>query len=65
MQLSAAMCCRKYLTLYSRLSKEAQMRKQCAWVIKPKCHMFQEMVEFQSFELGNPRVSGSTRMRIL
>ena len=51
----AAMCCRKYLTLYSRLSKEAQLHNKCAWVIKPKFHMFQEMVEFQSFELGNPK----------
>ena len=41
--------------IYVELSDEAEMEGTNTWRIKPKLHMVQEMLEFQSKELGNPR----------
>ena len=40
--------------IYVELS-DADMEGTNTWRIKPKLHMVQEMLEFQSKELGNPR----------
>ena len=40
---------------YSKLEQEAKAKNLVAWKIKPKLHMMQELLEYQSFELGNPR----------
>ena len=48
---------RKFCVLYSSLSKEAQRDdKPLSWRAKPKLHLAQEMGEFQSHEVGNPRL---------
>lgn len=48
---------RKFLVLYESLNKEAQKKGDFnAWRMKPKMHLVQEMGEFQSQELGNPRL---------
>ncbi len=41
--------------IYVKLTDEANMEGSNTWRIKPKLHMVQEMLEFQSKELGNPR----------
>jgi hypothetical protein len=45
---------------FAWLSKEAMAdpqpgAAQARWRMKPKFHMLQELLEFQSFSLGNPR----------
>ena len=47
--------CQVVCSEYSWLNQEAWLHSKNAWRIKPKFHMFQEMCQFQSFELGNPR----------
>ena len=47
--------CRKFCILYSSLSKEAvQNGSEYLWRQKPKLHLFQELAEYQTFELGHP-----------
>ena len=40
---------------YSKLEQGAKANNIVAWKIQPKLHMMQELLEYQSFELGNPR----------
>ena len=40
---------------YTKLEDEAKRANKMAWRTKPKLHMMQELLEYQSFELGNPR----------
>ena len=51
----AADTCRRMLVLYGALNAEAAPNSG-HWRLKPKCHMVQEMIEYQSFFLGNPRL---------
>ena len=44
--------CRRFCVLYQSLQSQAIFP---LWHFKPKIHMMQEMVEFQSEEHGNPR----------
>ena len=44
---------RKFLLLYGALLKATD--NDMEWKIKPKFHLMQELGEFMSFELGNPR----------
>ena len=43
---------------YTKLEDEAKRANKMAWRTKPKLHMMQELLEYQSFELGNPRGFG-------
>jgi hypothetical protein len=45
----------KVCVLYTKLHHEAARDNINAWHIKPKIHMMQELLEYQSEELGNPR----------
>jgi len=47
--------CQTVCEEYSWLNKEAAALGKNVWRVKPKFHMFQEMSQFQSVELGNPR----------
>ncbi len=49
---AAADCCRKCCLYYGALSQEIGAT---GWRCKPKMHMWQEMAEFQTVSLGNPR----------
>ena len=49
----AAASCRKFCLLYAALNKEAKDDR--FWRIKPQMHLFQELAEFQTESLGNPR----------
>jgi len=40
---------------FSKLEAEARRDGKLAWKVKPKLHMMQELLEYQSHELGNPR----------
>eukprot|EP00969_Alexandrium_andersonii_P315395 13934239-Alexandrium_andersonii.AAC.1 len=52
----ASTATRKFCLMYGALSTEArQAGHDEAWVIKPKMHMLQEMVEYQT-QHGNPRM---------
>lgn len=44
---------RKFLILYSGISSTTS--DELLWRVKPKFHLFSEMGEYQSAELGNPR----------
>ena len=46
--------CMHFCELYGALEREAERNQQIAWKAKPKMHMFQELAEYQSFEIGNP-----------
>ena len=47
--------CRRFCILYAALSKAArQQGDQHSWKQKPKLHLFQELSEYQTFELGHP-----------
>ena len=47
--------CRQFCILYESLAKEAVRSGQpMLWRQKPKLHMFQELAEYQAFELGHP-----------
>ena len=48
----ASEACRRYCLLYSALSEHSVDKKY--WKMKPKLHMFQELVEFQTYDLGHP-----------
>ena len=53
---AAASACRKVCVLYGALHDEAISRgKPNLWDLKPKVHLLQELVEYQSIEHGNPR----------
>ena len=47
----AASSCRKFCVLYVSLNKTFGPE---LWRVKPKLHLFQEMAEYLSFDLGNP-----------
>ena len=49
---AAAEACRRYCLLYSALSEQASDERY--WRKKPKMHMFQELAEFQAYDLGHP-----------
>ena len=40
--------------LYAALSREASANDDRYWRMKPKLHMFQELAEFQTADLGQP-----------
>ena len=63
---AAAQSCRRMLILYSALCEEAggNERPKGMWRIKPKAHMVCEMLEYQSFYLGNPRFFGAIKTKI-
>ena len=42
-------------TCYEALEKEAENGGGVSWRIKPKLHMMQEMHEYQSYVVGNPK----------
>ena len=46
--------CRRYCVLYGSLNDDAHSRNSNLWPIKPKMHMFQELGEFLTEEVGNP-----------
>ena len=53
---AAGAVCRKVCVLYTALHEEmVASGKPLLWDLKPKVHLLQELVEFQAFELGNPR----------
>jgi hypothetical protein len=54
-QPDAAMTCQLFLELYKSLHLEARQKKVKMWAIKPKFHLFQELVQYQALEHGNPR----------
>ena len=45
---------RRYCVLYSALGREAAKTDDRFWKSKPKLHMFQELVEYQTLDLGHP-----------
>eukprot|EP00969_Alexandrium_andersonii_P326929 14446959-Alexandrium_andersonii.AAC.1 len=52
----AAKACQRFLLLFSSLAREASaagMEKH--WAVKPKFHLFAEMAQYQTVEVGNPR----------
>ena len=51
---AAAKSCMGFSMMYGALAREAQRQGKMAWVEKPKLHLFQELGEYQSSELGNP-----------
>ena len=52
----ASLLCRQVCTLYSALHTEATAKgKPNLWDLKPKAHLLQELIEYQSVYLGNPR----------
>ena len=50
----ASKACLGFCTMYGALKREAEREGNLAWALKPKFHLFQELAEFQSFEIGNP-----------
>ena len=50
----AARSSRGCLECYGALSREAIKQGKLMWKLKPKMHMFQELAEYQVYELGNP-----------
>ena len=54
-QQEASNQCQIFMDLYKKLHLEALSMKQRMWYIKPKFHLFQELVQYQALELGNPR----------
>ena len=51
---AAAEACRRFCVLFHALSREAAARDPRHWKMKPKMHLFQELAEFQTAELGHP-----------
>ena len=53
----ASAACQKFCSFYSALSKEAQEvhGNDLFWRIKPKLHMYQELAQYQIFQLGDPK----------
>ena len=49
---AASVACRRFCVLFAALSQEADDSRY--WKLKPKVHLFQELVEFQSHHLGHP-----------
>lgn len=54
-QPEAADQCQLCLELYKKLHLEARKNHVNMWAIKPKFHLFQELVQYQALEHGNPR----------
>ena len=53
---AASLFCRQVCILYSALHVEATNKgKPNLWDMKPKVHLFQELIEYQSVVMGNPR----------
>jgi len=52
---AASTCCRKFCVLYSALAAEATAGGKELWQMKPKVHLLQELIEYQSWEHGCPR----------
>ena len=53
---TTSLLCRQCCVLYSALHSEATAKgKPNLWDLKPKVHLLQELIEYQSVELGNPR----------
>ena len=54
----ASAACQKFCTFYNALSKEAQDShgNDLFWRIKPKFHMYQELAQYQTFVLGDPKL---------
>ena len=50
--------CQKFCILYAALAAESERvhGHSTFWRIKPKMHMFQELMEYQAQDLGNPRL---------
>jgi len=54
---AASVACRKFCILYVTLEKESLAAgDEYSWKCKPKLHMFQELIEFQAPDHGNPRL---------
>ena len=52
----ASKCSRRFCLLYKALETEASLAgKINLWNMKPKVHLLQELVEYQSFQHGAPR----------
>ena len=52
---AAGAACRKFCALYTQLENEAVRRGDAyRWKIKPKLHLFQELVEYIAPDLGSP-----------
>ena len=52
----AALLCRQVCVLYSALHQEMLSKNRPDfWDLKPKVHLFQELVEYQAISMGNPR----------
>ena len=48
--------CRRFCILYEILGGEAwASAKYVLWQMKPKCHLLQEVIEFQALDQGSPR----------
>ena len=52
---AGATACQRCLRLYKALRVEAEAAGINRWALKPKIHMWQELAEFQAFDLGSPR----------
>ena len=53
----AVECCRRFCLLYCTLAEEALSRGQeNIWQPKPKMHLLQELVEYQSPQWGSPKL---------
>lgn len=51
----ACSCCVELMVLYSALAAEAvHVGREKCWQLKPKFHLLQEMIEYQSAVTGNP-----------
>ena len=48
--------CRKFCILYASLGEEAKAKGKDLWQPKPKMHLLQELVEYQSPQWGSPRL---------
>ncbi len=51
----AKQVCRAVCLLYVALNEEAVAAGKDAWRVKPKLHIFQEMGEYQTEQLGDPK----------
>ena len=51
---AAAQLCQELCILHAGLHRMAVDKGSSQWAIKPKFHMFQELVLFQSKQLGSP-----------
>eukprot|EP00969_Alexandrium_andersonii_P332349 14686696-Alexandrium_andersonii.AAC.1 len=56
----AAKAARNCCLLYSSLHREAVVHERpLLWKVTPKFHLFVELAEYQTTELGNPRLFGA------